>query len=131
MQMNRIDTVRRVAGFLLHLAVCGLMIMAGTGKLFGFAPPEVVDNLNQHGLGGQIKLIATGELLSALLLLVPWTESLGLLLTSGFWGGVICYHMSHGESYAQGGVLLLLTWVGAWLRYPETLVSFRRRAAWK
>ena len=47
-----------------------------------------------------------------------------VLLTSGFWGGAICLHLSKGEPFVLQSVLLLLTWVGAYLRVPGTFASF-------
>jgi hypothetical protein len=63
-------------------------------------------------------MIGAGEVLTALMLLIPRTSPLGLLLASAFWGGAICIHMSHGESYVVQSALLVLTWVGAYLRNP-------------
>jgi hypothetical protein len=122
--MRALERVRVIGGWVLHVPVAGLMIFAGLGKLFGFAPPDVVEKLKQFGLGDQVHLIGAGELAAAVLLLVPRTSSLGLLLVSSFWGGVICIHMAHGESYLFPSVLLVLTWVGASLRNPVTLASF-------
>ena len=116
----------KVAGLVLHVLIGGLMIFAGSGKLFGFAPPQIVESMRNYGLGDKLPLIGGGELLAALLLLIPVTSSLGVLLTSAFWGGVICIHMAHGEPYLFPSVLLALTWVGGTLREPATLVSFRR-----
>src|SRR5260370_5733239 len=56
--------------------------------------------------------------------LVPRTASLGVLLASGFWGGAICLHMSKGEPFVVQSVLLLLTWLGPYLRVPGVLASF-------
>lgn len=63
-----------------------------------------------------------GEVIAALLL-IPRTSSLGLHLTSAFWGGAICMHLAKSESFAVPSVLLL-TWVGAWLRVPGAFASF-------
>jgi hypothetical protein len=112
---------RTIAGLVLHVLVAALMIFAGSAKLLGLFPPEVLAKI---GLGGQITLIGAGELASAILLLVPRTSSLGVLLTSSFWGGAICLHMSHGEPYVLQSVLLLLTWAGAYLRIPGMFSSF-------
>ena len=60
-----------------------------------------------------IQVIGAGELVSAILLLVPRTASLGVQLTSGFWGGAICLHMSKGEPFVVQSVLLFVTWLGA------------------
>jgi hypothetical protein len=69
-------------------------------------------------------LIGAGAILAASLLLLPRTSSLGILLTSSFWGGTICIHMAHGEPYVLQAVLLVLSWTGAYLREPATLSSF-------
>jgi hypothetical protein len=112
---------KTIAGLVLHVLIAGMMIPAGSAKVLGLFPPEAVAKI---GLGDQIGLIGTGELASAILLLVPRTSSLGVLLTSSFWGGAICLHMSHGEPYVLQSVLLLLTWIGAGLRVPGMFASF-------
>ncbi len=110
-----------VGGLVLQALIAALMLLAGSGKAFGFAPPEVVENLARHGLKDQMQLIGLGEVGSAILMLIPQTSPLGTLLTSGFWGGAICLHMSHGESYVFQSVLLLTTWLGAQLRGSVTV----------
>jgi hypothetical protein len=99
----------------------GLLIFTGSQKILGSVPPEA---LVKYGLGEQARLIGAGALLSALLLLIPRTSSLGLLLTSSFWGGAICIHMAHGEPYLFQAMMLVLSWVGAYLRNPSTLSNF-------
>ena len=112
---------KTIAGWVLHGLVAGIMLLAGAAKVLGLFPPEQVEKL---GLSVPIQVIGAGELVSAILLLVPRTASLGVLLTSGFWGGAICLHMSKGEPFMLQSVLLLLTWVGAYLRVPGTFASF-------
>jgi hypothetical protein len=73
-----------IAGMVLHVLVGGMMILAGSMKVLGLFPPEA---LAKSGLGGQILLIGARELITAVLLLVPRTSSLGVLLASSFWGG--------------------------------------------
>jgi hypothetical protein len=75
----------KVAGLVLHALIGGLLIFTGSHKVLGSVPPEA---LVKYGLGEQARLIGVGALLTALLLLVPRTSSLGTLLTSSFWGGV-------------------------------------------
>jgi hypothetical protein len=124
MIMSKSEQAKRIVGWVLHILIAGLMIFAGSGKLFGFAPPEIVQAMTKYGLGDKLKLIGAGEMITALLLLIPLTSSLGILLTSAFWGGVICIHMAHGESYVLQAVFLVLSWLGAYLRNPQTLGSF-------
>jgi hypothetical protein len=111
----------KIAGLVLHILIGGLMIFTGLQKVLGSVPPEP---LVKYGLGEQVRLIGAGAILSALLLLIPRTSSLGILLASSFWGGALCIHMAHGESYLFQAVTLVLSWVGAYLRNPATLSSF-------
>ena len=112
-----------------HRTAGNVLIFLGGLALIGSASakfaqvPQVVSELNGFGFQGKLMLIATGEALSALLLLVPPTRSIGVLLVSGLLGGAIATHMQHGQSYVGPAVLLVLVWMGAWLRHPETLWS--------
>lgn len=103
-------------GIVLNVLIAALMMMAASGKVVPSPSKEVVEMLGKHGLANHIQLIGAGELASAVLLLLPWTAPLGTLLTTGFWGGAICLHMSHGEAYQFQSILLLVTWVGSYLR---------------
>ena len=111
----------RIIGLVLHILIGGLLIFTGSQKVFGPAPPEA---LVRYGLADQARLIGARAVLTALLLLIPRTSSLGILLASAFWGGAICIHMAHGEPYVLQAVLLVLSWAGAYLRNPATLSSF-------
>lgn len=123
--MNAQKKWPRIVGTVLHLLVGGLMLFASSGKVFGVAPPEVVEMMQKHGLGDKLQLIGAGEMTSALLMLCPWTSPLGVLLTSGFWGGAICLHMSHGEPFVFQSILLILVWVGGFLRGSVPLLRVR------
>src|SRR5436309_12273494 len=119
--MNPTRNWRMVGGWVLHGLIAGVMILAGSAKVLGFFPPEEVAKL---GLSLPIQVIGVGELASAILLLIPRSSSLGLLLTSGFWGGAVCLHMSKAEPFVIQSAMLLLTWVGAYLRVPGAFDSF-------
>ena len=118
--MKESKHVGQRTGLVLHVLIGGLMIFTGSQKVLGLIPPEA---LAKYGLGEQMRLIGAGALLTAFLLLIPRTSSLGILLTSAFWGGAICIHMAHGESYLLQALLLVLAWAGAYLRNPATLSS--------
>ena len=75
---------KTIAGWVLHGLVGGIMLLAASAKILGLFPPEQVE---KFGLSLPIQVIGVGELVSAILLLIPRTASLGVLLTSGFWGG--------------------------------------------
>lgn len=110
-----------------------ILITLGTVMLLGSATaklahiPQVVSEMASVGLtGNRLTLVAALEVLSALLFLIPATRSAGLLLVSAFLGGAIATHLQHGQSIAPPSFVLVLLWVGSWLRHPEILWSWRR-----
>ncbi len=104
------------------IVLAGLALLGSASAKFAQVP-QVVSELNGFGFQGRLMLIATGEALSALLFLIAATRSIGLLLVSGLLGGAIATHMQHGQSYVGPAALLMLIWLGASLRHPETLWS--------
>lgn len=114
---------RRIAGWILTVLLTVLLIGSSVGKLTRATP--VVEMMQKWGLGNDVLLIGVGELVSALLFVIPRTHSLGLLLLSGYMGGAIVTHMQHGESYVVQSAILLAIWVAGFLRHPEVLRSFR------
>ena len=124
--MKATKNLKAAGGWVLHGLIAGMMILAGSAKVLGFFPPEEVAKL---GLSLPIQVIGAGELASAILLLIPRTSSLGLLLTSGFWGGAICLHMSKGEPFLIQSVFLLIAWIGGYLRVPGAFASFTPQAS--
>ncbi len=114
---------RRIAAWILTGLLTLMFVSSAAGKLLSAAP--VVEMFEKWRLGNQLTLIGVGELVSALLFLVPVTNSLGLLLLSAYLGGAIVTHMQHGEPYVVPAVLLVLVWVTGYLRHPEVLQSFR------
>ena len=87
---------QRIAGWVLVCLVGAAMVFAGAGKVFGFAPPDVIDGMKKVGLGEEIKLIGSGAMLTGVLFVIPRTSSAGVLLASSYWGGAICTHMAQG-----------------------------------
>src|SRR5262249_18744116 len=114
----------KIVGWVLLVGVAGVMLLAGGMKLVNPAPFVEQLGKNSPALAQNITLIGVGEVLSALLLLVPRTQSLGVLLVSSFWGGAILFHMAAGELYVLQAGFLVLTWLGATLRNPRTMTSF-------
>lgn len=115
---------RRIAGTTI-IFLGGLMLIAsGSAKLAHI--PQVVDQMAAMGLGGaRATFVGFLEVGSALVFLIPTTRSIGLLLMSSFLGGAIATHLQHGESIAGPAVILLVIWLGSWLRHPEILWSCR------
>ena len=123
--MNPQNRWLKVTGLVLNALIAALILFAGSGKVFGFAPPEVVEKMSEYGLSDKLLLIGIGEITTALLLIIPKTSPLGTLLASGFWGGVICIHMAHHEDFVTPSVFLAVTWLGAFLRGSVPLLKVK------
>ncbi|OLE97378.1 MAG: hypothetical protein AUG75_09075 [Cyanobacteria bacterium 13_1_20CM_4_61_6] len=121
--MSTQGTGLRIAAWILTVLITLLFIFSATGKLVGAQP--VVQVFEQFGLRNFMLLIGVGELVSALLFLIPRTNSLGLLLLSSYLGGAIVTQMQHGQPFIAPAILLLLVWIAGYLRHPEVLRSFR------
>ena len=118
-----ISRKRRITGNVL-MVLGGLMLMGSAGAKFAHVP-AVVTELGAMGFyGNRLMFIATLEVISALLFLVPYSRSIGLLLVSSYMGGAIATHVGHGQPFLQPAFVLALLWLGAWLRHPVILRSF-------
>lgn len=80
-----------------------------------FANPAGMDQMK---LSDWAVIIPVGEIISAILFLVPKTNKLGTLLLSSYMGGAIIIHMTTATSIAMPTVVLILVWVVAFLRNP-------------
>ena len=113
---------RQISGKVL-VNMGGFMLIASAAAKFAHVP-QVVNQLATMGFDGdRLTFIAALEVLSAVLFLVPFTRSLGLLLVSSFLGGAIATHLQHGQPIYQPSFMLFLIWLGAWLRHPQILWS--------
>jgi DoxX-like family len=126
--MNRGVTegrVRRSAGSIL-IVLAGFALVSSAIVKFARVS-AVVSQMAASGFAdGKLTLVASLELLSAALFLVPRTRSIGVLVLSAFLGGAICSHVQLGQFAKAIGpsILLGLSWVGTYLRDPEVLWSF-------
>ena len=127
--MSHVSKFQKIAGWVLVSLVSAALAFAGAAKVFGFAPPEMVEAMTKAGISDRIPLIGTGALVTSLLLFVPRTASLGVLLASSYWGGAILFHFVAGGSFLPPAVLLVMTWVGTALRGPWLVGSFCGDAA--
>jgi DoxX-like family len=112
---------RQIAGWVLPVLLTALFVASAAGKLIG--AKQVVEMFQKWGLDNEVLLIGSGELLSAVLFVIPRTHSLGILLLSAYVGGAIVTHMQHGEAYVAQSIIVLLIWIAGYLRYPQLLQS--------
>jgi hypothetical protein len=100
------------------MILCSLVLLLTCAMKFSHAP-ALVDNMRQFGLEGyKINLIASLELLSAVMFLVPRTRYIGLLLVSGYLGGAMATHLEHNLSPVFPAFLLALFWIATFLCHP-------------
>ena len=113
---------RNVTGTVL-MTLCSILLLASaTAKLAQV--PGVVNQLAAAGFSPRkVIFVALLEITSSLLFLIPATRTIGLLLVSAFLGGAIATHLQHSQSIAGPSVILVLVWLGVWLRRPEVLWS--------
>lgn len=119
--MSRSRKIATAVGFVIHLLIGLMLVFAGYAKLSGGMPAEVMEKLAARGLSDWIKIIAVGEVVVAVLLVLPWTMPVGLLLESALWGGIILENMETGQSFTPFAVMMILSWAAAALRYPPIL----------
>jgi DoxX-like family len=113
---------RRIWGNVL-IFVVGFMLLGSAGAKLAHVP-KVVSELPAMGFdGNKLIFIAVLEIASALLFLIPFTRSAGLLLVSSFLGGAIATHLQHDQPIIQPVFVLFLLWLGTWLRHRRMLWS--------
>jgi hypothetical protein len=113
---------RRIVGLML-MGLGSIVLIGSAGAKFAHVP-KVVNELGAMGFDGErLTMIAVTEIASALLFLLPFTRSIGLLLVSAYMGGAIATHVQHGQPFIQPAMILALIWAGTWLRHPQVLWS--------
>jgi hypothetical protein len=115
---------RKIGGWVITGLLAALFLFSAAMKFVG--AEQVIEGFEKYGLADMRLIIGAGEVASALLYFIPLTASLGVLLLSAYMGGAICTHMANGEPYIFQSILLVVIWLGYYLRYPEMLVSFTK-----
>lgn len=107
--------IKNIAAWVIAGLLTALYLFSASNKIM---QPE---HLEQMKLGDWRIIIAIGEIVSALLFLIPKTNKIGTLLLSSYMGGAIIIHMTGATSIIMPVVVLILVWVVAFLRNPELL----------
>jgi DoxX-like family len=113
---TKISKTSNIAAWIIAGLLTALYLFSASGKLF--LHPE---QMEQMKLGDWRVIIGLGEIVSALLFLVPKTSKYGSFLLSSYMGGAIIIHMTAGLSIAMPVVVLLLIWLVTYLRNPQLL----------
>jgi len=100
-------------------SIVAWVIAAGLTLLFVYSAYGKLSNpvqMEQMNLGSWRVIIALGEIVSALLFLIPKTNKIGTLLLSSYMGGAIIIHMTAGLSIVFPTGVLILVWLTGILR---------------
>ena len=109
--------IKPITGWVLTGLLSVVMIGSAIAKLVG--PAQLIEGFEKFGLADWRIIIGIGELVSAVLFLVPRTAVLETLLLSSYLGGAKATNMQHNESWIFPAILLVIVWVAAGLRIPE------------
>jgi len=112
---TEISKTSKIIAWVISGLLAALFLFSASGKIM---QPE---QMEQMKLADWRIIIAIGEIVSALLFLVPKTNKIGLLLLSSYMGGAIILHMTGGTSIIMPSVVLVLVWIVGFIRNPELL----------
>jgi DoxX-like family len=119
------NKARLLVGNVLIYLGAFLLFAGGTAKFAHV--PKVVAQLTSMGLGGgKLTLVASLEVLSALLLAFRPVRAIGILFLSAYLGGAVCAHIQQNPPFAfmAPAIVLSVCWMGVFLRHPQALWSF-------
>ena len=118
---TQISKTRSIAVWIIAGLLTALYLFSASGKLFLHS-----EQMEQIKLGDWRIIIAVGEIISALLFLFPKTNLFGTLLLSAYMGGAIIIHMTGGLNIMMPSVMLVIIWIGSFVRNPELLAKFSK-----
>ncbi|MGA0555889.1 DoxX family protein [Larkinella sp. VNQ87] len=106
--------IKRVIMLIFNVIAIGMVIMSGIMKLSG--GPEIKAVLTKAGVGPYIPMLGIMEITFAALYIYPKTMKVGFLLLTCYFAGAIAAELSHGGPVTNAIMVLVLIWIGAFLR---------------
>lgn len=96
------------------ILVALIIIMGAFMKLTSAS--QLVEIYSKIGLLPYIKILGATEFLLTAFFLYPRTLKIGLLLSTGYFGGAMAVELSHGTIFIFPAAILAMIWIGAYLR---------------
>lgn len=112
---TEISKTNQIIAWVIAGLLTALFIFSAYGKIM------TAEQMEQMKLGDWRLIIAAGEIVSALLFLIPKTNKIGSFLLSSYMGGAIIIHMTSATSIIMPVVVLILVWITAILRNKDLL----------
>ncbi len=104
----------KILTYIATTIAAGMTIMSGIFKFM--APPEMVEKMNDMGVGQYLPILGTMEVAFAALFLYPKTMKVGFLLLTAYFAGAMATDLSHGITMANSAMVLTFIWIAAFLR---------------
>ena len=89
------------------------------GAVGKFTGGPAAASLIAMGLEEHLVMLGIGELVTAVLFLIPMTLPIGALLQSAYWGGAIAAHLTDGTPFVGPAIFLVFAWIVTVVRRPE------------
>ncbi|MCP4787349.1 MAG: hypothetical protein GY903_01480 [Fuerstiella sp.] len=105
----------RIAGRLMVRTVALIMVLAGGLKLAGLGAEDMVEGLEKANLIQHLTLISVTAIVCGSMLLIPRARTVGLSMSSAYWGGAIVAHLTYNDSVLMPAGILTMLWMGQWL----------------
>lgn len=91
------------------------------------AVPELVEVYSRTGIVEYMKLFAIAEILFVTLFIMNSTMRIGFFLLTAYYGGAMAVELSHGNMFVFPAGILIIIWVGAFLRDKSLFKSFHEQ----
>jgi hypothetical protein len=110
-----VSKIRNIASNIL-IFLPSIALVASSFTKFAHIP-AIMAQMTALGFSGpRLMVVAVLEFASAVIFLVPKTRSFGLLLISAYLGGAIAAQLGNRQPSAPPAILLVLIWIGMWLK---------------
>jgi len=107
----------RIIAWVLTILAAAMPLMSSVMKFM--RTEDIVNNFTKWDLLDQMTLIGAGELVAAILFIIPQTRKFGMLLLTATMGGAISTHMANNESYMMPAIILVLVWIAGMFSHAE------------
>lgn len=116
-------------GRLLVFLVGLVLVLAGALKLANVGADDMLEGLEKAHLIQHRGLISGVAIVCGMLLWIPFSQRLGWLMASAYWGGAIVAHLTYNDSVIMPASFLLVLWVGIalteWSKHDDAKATIR------
>ena len=115
----------KILKWLPSLIAAIIILLSASMKLA--AVPELVEAYSRTGILEYMKLFAIAEILFVSMFIMNTTMRIGFFLLTAYYGGAMAVELSHGHMFVFPAGILIIIWVGAFLRDKSLFKSFQEQ----